>query len=81
MPAVTRVGLELARERRPSSPGQPDVEHDHIGRVGAIARARLLGVGDLRERRLDQLERRAQQHAESRIVVDDEDFELAVFDA
>ena len=73
-----RLSPQTAAERDAVHVGQGDVEHDHVGRA---LRQPLHGLGraaGLVDLDVDDLECRPQQHAEVRLVVDDEDANAAL---
>ena len=67
--------IELARERDAVDAGQADVEHDHVGPRARDRLDRLLGARGLLDPLLDELEGRAQQLPQRRVVVDHEDLQ------
>ena len=66
------VRLQLTAELEPVHAGHHDVEHDHVGRIRADQLARLDGSGRLDDVDVEDVEGRAQQRPEPRVVVDEQ---------
>ena len=79
-PARRGVCLQPPAERDAVFAGQPDVEHDHVGRACGDQRDRLCRGPGFVDLDVDQLERRPQERQQPRIVVDEEDARRAGVD-
>ena len=79
-PARRGIFLQPPAERDAVFAGQPDVEHDDVGRACGDRRRRLRRGPGFVDLDVDQLERRPQERQQPRIVVDEEDARRAGVD-